>query len=291
MSEQNRRASDSPESREKQGEIDKEIVKDGLGQPSISLDENWLETFYKECGREATLAYTTLNQMKNWAMIVAAAAISGLSFGTSAALYPNVPMFLGVVLVYVFVLRFYVRAILCYINLLRWNQLQSDCVSLKLVQKPPRLGESKKTKEDLEKQLIQDIENYYHRWLSTVNRKTQLFSNLKLGFALLFALPLFFMVQGVATLWGNSWVKGMTFFALGTTFVELNDFFKSQFFDDVRAFKKRESRGKFHDIFPAPASRGWYIALWLLNLTISIAIAQWPKVAPILCKFLQGFYR
>jgi hypothetical protein len=184
MSEQNRRASDSPESREKQGEIDKEIVKDGLGQPSISLD-----------------------------------------------------------------------------------------------------------KEDLEKQLIQDIENYYHRWLSTVNRKTQLFSNLKLGFALLFALPLFFMVQGVATLWGNSWVKGMTFFALGTTFVELNDFFKSQFFDDVRAFKKRESRGKFHDIFPAPASRGWYIALWLLNLTISIAIAQWPKVAPILCKFLQGFYR
>src|SRR5437667_1333397 len=94
---------------------------------SEPLCDSWLHDFYKECGREVTLAYTTLNQMKNWAMIVAAAAISGLSFGTSGRHYPNPVMFVGVVIVYVFILRFFVRAILCYINLTRWNKLQSGC--------------------------------------------------------------------------------------------------------------------------------------------------------------------
>src|SRR6202035_267743 len=85
------------------------------------LDEAWLHDFYKECGREATLAYTTLNQMKNWAMVIAAAALSGLPFGSKSSDYPTPIMFAGSVIVYTFVLRFFIRAILCYINLIRWN--------------------------------------------------------------------------------------------------------------------------------------------------------------------------
>lgn len=104
--------------------------------PQLIDDDKWLDSFYRECGREVTLAYTTLNQMKNWAMVVAAAAISGLSFSSSAQQnqYPSLPMFVGTVVVYVFVLRFYIRAILCYTNLLKWNKLQADCLSLKLLQ-------------------------------------------------------------------------------------------------------------------------------------------------------------
>ncbi len=49
------------------------------GSATGSFDDAWLHDFYKECGREATLAYTTLNQMKNWAMVIAAAALSGLT--------------------------------------------------------------------------------------------------------------------------------------------------------------------------------------------------------------------
>src|SRR5712692_7801530 len=89
------------------------------GNLSQDLDENWLHDFYKECGREATLAYTTLNQMKNWAMVIAAAAISGLSFGNKSSEYPTPIMFAGSVIVYTFILRFFVRAIICYINLVR----------------------------------------------------------------------------------------------------------------------------------------------------------------------------
>ena len=44
--------------------------------PRAALDTAWIDTFYKECGREVTLAYTTLNQMKNWAMTIAAAALA-----------------------------------------------------------------------------------------------------------------------------------------------------------------------------------------------------------------------
>ena len=71
--------------------------------------------------------------MKNWAMIVAAAALSGLPFSGRATEYPTPMMFAGIVVVYTFISRFFIRAILCYINLVRWNVLQSDCVELKLV--------------------------------------------------------------------------------------------------------------------------------------------------------------
>lgn len=53
-------------------------------EKAAKLDDKWIENFYKECGREVTLAYTTLNQMKNWAIVIAGALLSGFAFGTSA---------------------------------------------------------------------------------------------------------------------------------------------------------------------------------------------------------------
>src|SRR6266404_5852260 len=57
---------------------------------AVELDDPWLHDFYKECGREVTLAYTTLNQMKNWAIVVQAAVISGVvAFGKNLAISSN----------------------------------------------------------------------------------------------------------------------------------------------------------------------------------------------------------
>ena len=150
---------------------------------SALLNYEWLEHFYKECGREVTLAYTTLNQMKNWAMIVAAATITGIGFGLGAQVYPSERAFVGVVIVYTFVLRFFFRAIICYINICRWNELQHACLKLML------FNQSDPPPSKREEELHTAIELYYFRWLSTVDRKTQIISNLKLGFALLLALP------------------------------------------------------------------------------------------------------
>ena len=245
---------------------------------SPDLAENWLENFYKECGREATLAYTTLNQMKNWAMLVAAAAISGLSFGASARDYPTPVMFAGSVIVYTFVLRFYVRAILCYINLVRWNVLQSSCVQWKL--KPKAGGPT--GKEELQEKFLDNLQHYYFEWLSPIGRKAQLYHNLKLGFYLLFGLALFFLVWGVAKLWGDNLVRGLTVFAILNTALEVNDFFKSKYFDTVVAWEKKKNKGKFYEIFPVPASEGGFLAGWIFNVAISSAVATWPNLKVVL---------
>jgi hypothetical protein len=245
-------------------------------EPPWNID--WVDTFYRECGREVTLAYTTLNQMKNWAMTIAAAALSGLAFGTSSASYPNKYMFVGVVIVYVFVLRFYVRAILCYINLVRWNKLQSDCVELRLLPRRVKNNDPPKTRMALEGQFKEDLQNYYFRWLSPIDRKTQLLSNLKLGFGLVFALTIFFFLWGLINLWQERLVKALLVFSVGTTIVELNDFFKSSFFDTVAASQQRKTWSKAHEMFPVPGSRGWYLTSWILVIGLSVTFAEWPAI-------------
>lgn len=250
--------------------------------PQLIDDDKWLDSFYRECGREVTLAYTTLNQMKNWAMVVAAAAISGLSFSSSAQQnqYPNLPMFVGTVVVYVFVLRFYIRAILCYTNLLKWNKLQADCLSLKLLQ--PVRNVPLLSTEQLKKNLAEDINNHYFEFLPTVGRKTQLLANLKLGFILLFALTLFFLIWGVVGLWSTALVKGLTVFAVGNTILEMYDFFTSRNFDDVPAWKKRRAKGREYGVFPVPQTRSFFMYGWVLNVAVSAVVAGWPTIWPAL---------
>jgi len=244
------------------------------------FDETWLHDFYKECGREATLAYTTLNQMKNWAMVIAAAALSGLPFGSKSSEYPTPIMFAGSVIVYTFVLRFFIRAILCYINLLRWNVLQSDCVELKLL---PRTRTTPPPAEK-EQRLQEDIRHYYFEWLSPISRKDQLFENLKLGFYLLFGLSLFFVTWGAIALWQTPLVKGLTTFAVLNTALEAIDFFRSKFFDDVNAAERHRSKGKAYETFPIPKSHGAFLGGWIFNLAVSMGVAMWPKIAPALEK-------
>lgn len=262
-------------------------AREGTAEFKLPFDNKWLEAFYHECGREITLAFTTLNQVKNWAMLIAAAAISGLAFGSSAQEFPSIPMLMGIVVVYVFTLRFFIRAILSYINLLRWNTLQSDCQQLMLIPREGRDGQVK-SKAELANQLKKDIQDYYYQWLSPCDRKTQLLSNLKLGFALLFALPLFFMLWGIATLWEYPLTKGLAFFALGDTVVEFNDFSKSSFFDDLHAHKRKRTHSKFFEIFPVPASRGWFIGSWLTVLLLSVAITTWPSICSWLTRLINA---
>lgn len=225
--------------------------------------------------------------MKNWAMVVAAAAISGLSFSSSAQQnqYPNIPMFVGTVIVYVFVLRFYIRAILCYTNLLKWNKLQSDCLSLKLMQ--PARNKILLTADELRKQLAEDINFHYYEFLPTVGRKTQLLANLKLGFILLFALAIFFLIWGIVGLWSSHLVRGLTVFAIGNSVLEMYDFFSSRNFDDVNAWKRRRAKGKEYGVFPVPQTRSFFIYGWVANITVSLVVATWPtlwlKIVSFLC--------
>ena len=251
-------------------------------QPTqTTFDDKWLEIFYRECGREITLAYTTLNQMKNWAILTAAAAISGMAFSTAAETYPNLPMFTGTVIVYAFVLRFFIRAIVCYTNLIRWNKLQSSCLNLKLIQTAVQ-------KQEIKKKLEEDIRNYYYLWLSPLNRKSQLIQNLKLGFMLLFTLVLFFLVWGAIALWNEPIVRGLAIWVFGASVLELYDFSRASIFDDVKAYERKKAGGKVKAVFPVPESSRWFLARWLTVLLLSIVIAAWPDVYSTVKTLLQG---
>src|SRR6266566_2320605 len=132
----------------------------------ISL--KWVENLYNECGREITLAYTTLNQMKNWAIVIAGAILSGLAFGSAAGTYPNKPMIVGVVVAFAFTLRFFIRAILCYINLTRWNTLQRETLKVMVwVNDPPPNAAPQLNAGDLVK-LQEAIDNLYFDWHSPI---------------------------------------------------------------------------------------------------------------------------
>jgi hypothetical protein len=208
--------------------------------------------------------------MKNWAIVAVAAAISGVVFA-KADEYPTIATFGGVVLVYCFVLRFYVRAMLCYINLTRGNLLQSRCLALKL-------------KDDEDDPPIhpadvrRDIQNYYHRWLSPMGRNELVLANLTLGFGLLFALPLGLVAWGGVTLVSDSVAQGIIVFALGHTFIEANDFLRSHFFDDVAACERRRAKGKGRHIFPVPVAGAGYAWMWALVVALSLLAAGRPPL-------------
>lgn len=253
-----------------------------------TLNDTWLHDFYKECGREITLAYTTLNQMKNWAIAVQAAIITAVaSFGRSplspgdaaAGAHLGFAVVAGAALAYLFTLRFFVRAILCYINLLRWNTLQSAILEYGLC---PRESPSTPPveKEQLERNLRRHIQDYYFSWLARVPRRAQIASNLKLGFGLLIALPLLLLLWGATVQWHDSFVRGLVTFAIGGTLIEVMDFLASHWFDTPAVAAKR---GAERYIFPAPSGDLRYVAVWLLNVTISGIVALWPWIRPTLC--------
>src|ERR1700722_6864469 len=83
------------------------------------VDRRFLDTFYRECGREVTLAYTVLNQTNTWAITFSAAAIAPLialvkkeATGEYTFDYPNPYYWLYLILVWGVLLRFLQRSAL-----------------------------------------------------------------------------------------------------------------------------------------------------------------------------------
>jgi uncharacterized membrane protein len=248
-------------------------------EPNLTVNfDKWIEHFYKECGREVTLAYTTLNQMKNWAIAIVAAFVSAIvTLGKPAQAgqdptLTHLGIYTAAVLAYVFNLRFFIRSILCYINLVRWNRLQSDIVKTYLTP-----GTNSTTAEEAKKTLRDEIDDYYHRWRSPITRKEQLVQNLKLGFALVLALPLFFVAIWSVEFWDLQFVRGLLVFLIGATLVEFADFARSSYFDTPQKAASRKRDGG-SQIFPVPVTRGGYLITWTVNLLLSTAVALWPSL-------------
>lgn len=258
------------------------------GPISASTFDDWLEHFYKECGREITLAYTTLNQMKNWAVLIVAAVVSAI-VAMQKSSDPNhsndFAIFVGTVVAYVFTLRFFVRAILCYNNLVRWNTLQKSIIALKLVHPSPQERTEKENAEQLTTKLLQQIDHLYFKWHAPLTRSTQLLANLKLGFGLLLALPIFGgVIIGLRMMPLSQLAWGILTFAIGYTVVESIDFLSPGFFDTPEGAARRT---RYRSGFPTPTTGPRYLILSILNVLLSIVVSFWPEVAVFLREALR----
>jgi len=242
--------------------------------------EKWLEHFYKECGREITLAYTTLNQMKNWAVVIVGAALSAVVAisKTGDVGQRGVAVFVGAAVAYVFALRFFMRAIICYNNLIRWNNLQKSIISYKLV-----AAEEQITAD----QLKESIRQLYHEWRvpSTMSRWKQLRDNLKLGFGLLLLFPVVFAATFAGDAITTYFGAAVAVFCAGYTVVEFADFVRSPLFDTPEAYKRRPSRTG--TAFPTPDYGSDYLKGLALTFGISCLIAFWPHLRDALVPLLS----
>jgi hypothetical protein len=232
------------------------------------LDEEWLKDFYKECGREITLAYTTLNQMQNWAIVVQAAIAAAVgaivkSVSPNAVDAPLTAMVVGASIAYLFTLRFFIRAVICYTNLLRWNTLQKEI--LLNHSDPVALSET--------------IRTYYYEWRATTPRAKQLASNLKLGFSLLFLLPVGAIVWGIIELRTNALLRGFVTAAVLGTLLEAYHFSRDSWFDDPSAAARRRSA---RPSFPGPSGDLDHVWGWFIVAAVSVAASALPSILRLL---------
>jgi hypothetical protein len=245
-------------------------------------DPDFIKEFYKECGREVTLAYTTLNQMKNWAIVVTAALMGAFaSFwrrGQDGALTEDVTLvaLVAASLSLLFNLRFFIRASICYVNMLRWNRLQNAIASFKM-------GTSRK-KAISESELIDEIDTYYHRWASPVGRFEQVSSNLKLGFGLLLAIPtLVVVVCGINSV-GDPMAMAVCSFVISGFLIECYEFSTTRFLDvsekldkkDRKRARKEELDGSRRKgrggVFPGSSSSLLVFLMWFFSVVLSIFV-------------------
>jgi len=99
-----------------------------------TIDRKFLDTFYRECGREVTLAYTVLNQTNTWAITFFAAVIGSSLVGLVKKVsprdysfdYPNPFHWLYLILAWGLLLRFIQRSALALSNMYRWNKLATS---------------------------------------------------------------------------------------------------------------------------------------------------------------------
>lgn len=242
------------------------------------FNDAFLSDFFKECGREITLAFTTLNQMKNWAIVVTGAALAAVVSVTRWTNGENSSdkafwsyLLVASAITLILNVRFFVRAMFCYVNLIRWNKLQSSIIRLRL---KCDIKWSGTTKEGAPvKDLAKRIDEYYHRWLSPIARWEQISSTLKLGFGFLLALPLIAVAFSTIHLdWDSAVWPWLTLLAGGLA-IEAFEFLTSTQLDTPDRNNSRPERRRYRtEQFPSASGRTITVVLWAIVLIVSLAM-------------------
>jgi len=154
----------------------------------MSINNEWLDTYYAEVGREIDVASSQLHDTTNWSIGIAMAAVSTLAI--SERPYPDVWTFGVVVVGFVLVMRFFIRSCLAYANLDKWSKIH------RLITKY-RLQTGSADTDSLGRDIEEAIQQYHIEWRSPKPPWALLWSNLKLGYLYLFLVLSCLLVAGV----------------------------------------------------------------------------------------------
>lgn len=195
------------------------------GQPNLTAEspsqqgEPWLHRFYAECGREITLSMNTLHTINTWAVSLIIGLLSALAIIRH---FPNVISYALLILGTTLVLRFFIRSLLAYTNLERFNRLQSAALRV--------LRAESRTEADIQ-QFDEVLERLYYSWASPLEKRRLLWSNAKLaGFTYLFFALLLVTVWAAVTLHSAWQAQLLTVVAAAILIFEAYLFFNSPYF-------------------------------------------------------------
>jgi hypothetical protein len=178
------------------------------------MERKWLEAFYKECGREVSLAYEVLNYSNNWGVTLVAAVLATGFLSTVRIQdnrviiqYPTIIHWYYLVFAWIVMIRFFVRSALGLGNMYRWNVL--IYASSKILSLP----ENHPYQPIFINNFAKKIDAYYYKWKSPIKKQKLIWQNLKLMYFWFFLVILALFIWGLIRLDKNSlyWVGVGTF--------------------------------------------------------------------------------
>jgi len=168
------------------------------------LERKWIKNFYKECGREVSLAYNVLNQSNNWGVTLLAAILATgfigaveINNGQIIFHYPTIIHWFYIILAWIIMVRFFVRSALGLVNMYRWNTLiQASINILSLPKDDPYL-------KNYKIEFAKKFDAYFIKWKSPIKKRFLIWRNLVLMYFWFFLILLILFIWGLVELEKN----------------------------------------------------------------------------------------
>lgn len=197
------------------------------------MQRSWVERFYGECGREASLAYNVLNQTNTWGVTLCTALLATIFIqavtvenGDVRFLFPTIYHWAYIAVAWVILLRFFARSALGLVNLYRWNALMGAASNVLSI------PEENPAYPVYVRNFARKVESYLHHWRSPISMWKLLRENLRLMYlwVLLGVLSLF--------IWGAVVVEKDFYYFIGLAVFAIPTFFEAKWFLGYRAFRR-----------------------------------------------------
>lgn len=157
------------------------------------LDPKWLEMFYEQVGREASLARESQRETHNWVITLAAGIFTAIfALGGNQIKYPSEIGFIGLLIITPLFFRFFVRSCLEYQIFHRWIVIRNGLDSYYFSK-----NNSQGLEQQISKYLLEIISLYYFQWKAPKHFLKMIWDNFRLAYGWLFIILIALIIWGI----------------------------------------------------------------------------------------------